>query len=95
MYLLRLYVTGHTEKTANTIEQVRQMLRDTLKLLEDGEDLEVIDILEAPQRAIEDKVFATPTLVKVSPQPSRRIIGDLNDNQKVRQALELVTKEGN
>ncbi len=95
MYLLRLYVTGHTEKTANTIEQVRQTLRDTLKLLEDGEDLEVIDILEAPQRAIEDKVFATPTLVKVSPQPTRRIIGDLSDNQKIRQALELVTKEGN
>ena len=95
MYLLRLYVTGHTEKTANTIEQVRQMLRNTLKLLEDEQAIEVINILEDPQRAIEDKVFATPTLVKVSPQPSRRIIGDLSDNQKIRQALELVTKEGN
>ena len=94
MYQLRMYVTGHTEKTADTIEHVRQMLRDTLDILEDEQALEIIDILEAPQRALEDKVFATPTLVKVSPLPSRRIIGDLSDNQKVREALELVVREG-
>ena len=95
MYLLKMYVTGHTQKMANTIEQVRQMLRDTLDLLEDEQTIEIIDVLETPQRAIEDKVFATPTLVKVSPQPSRRIVGDLSNSQKVSDALDLLMKERN
>ena len=90
MYVLKMYVTGHTGKTADIIEQVRQMLRDSLEILEDEQDLEIINILESPHRAIEDKVYATPTLVKVSPLPTRRIIGDLSDNQKVREVLELV-----
>ena len=95
MYLLRMYVTGYTEKTSKTIEQVRQMLGQVLGVWEDEHDLEIINVLEAPQKAIEDKVFATPTLVKVCPQPSRRIIGDLSDSQKVKAALELAITGSN
>ena len=95
MYTFRLYVTGQSATTVNTIKQVQQMLRDQLVSGEDEQELEVINILETPQRAIEDKVFATPTLVKLSPPPSRRIIGDLSDKQKVTVALELATSEGN
>ena len=94
MYTFRLYVTGHTEMTVTTIKQVQQMLRDTLDVREDEQELEIINILETPQRAIEDKVFATPTLIKVSPPPPRRIIGDLSDKRKVTIALELVTSAG-
>ena len=95
MYLLSMYVTGHTEKTSKTIEQVRQLLGQVLGVGEDEHDLEIINVLKAPQKATEDKVFVTPTLVKVCPQPSRRIIGDLSDSQKVKDALELLTTESN
>ena len=95
MYTFKLYVTGHTEMTANIIEQVRQMLRDSLDVSQDEPNLEIINILQTPQRAIEDKVFATPTLVKVSPPPPRRIIGDLSDKRKVTAALDLPISAGN
>ena len=93
MYTFRLYVTGHTAITVNTIKQVRQMLGNMLDVSEGEQDLEIINVLETPQRAIEDKVFATPTLVRVSPPPPRRIIGDLSDMRKVTVALELPTTE--
>ena len=88
MYTFRLYVTGHTEMTVTTIKQVQQMLRDTLDVREDEQELEIINILETPQRAIEDKVFATPTLIKVSPPPPRRIIGDLRDCHEIISSIE-------
>jgi circadian clock protein KaiB len=94
MFRFKLCVTGHTTITLNTIEQVQQILRDTLDLSEDEPELEIINVLETPQRATEDKVFATPTLVRVAPPPPKRIIGDLSDKRKVTAALELPTCEG-
>ncbi len=49
----------------------------------------IIDVLERPQLAEEDKVLATPTLIMDSPSSSRRIIGDLTDAEKVITALNL------
>jgi circadian clock protein KaiB len=51
--------------------------------------MEVIDILDRPQRAEEEKILATPTVVKEKPAPARRIIGDLSDYEKVMLGLDL------
>ena len=51
--------------------------------------IEIVDVLEDPQRAIADDILATPTLVKVSPLPVRKIIGNLSEKTKVLHSLEL------
>lgn len=57
-------------------------------------ELEIIDVLEHPQRAEDDKILATPTLIKQLPPPLRRVIGDLSDKEKVLLGLEVRTDSG-
>jgi len=88
-YVLKLYITGQTANSAKAIENLKDILRNGLK---DLYRLKVIDILKNPQLAEEDKILATPTLVKVLPPPVRKIIGDLSDKEKVLLGLDLTTE---
>ena len=85
-YLLRLYVTGQTPRTMRAIENLRKICEEELG---GRYDMEVIDVLERPQLAEDEKIMATPTLVKELPPPLRRIIGDLSDKEKVLLGLDL------
>ena len=51
--------------------------------------MQIIDVLENPQMAEDDRILATPTLIKQLPLPLRRIIGDLSDKEKVLLGLEV------
>ena len=85
-YLLKLFVTGHTPKSATAIASLYQICDEQLA----GQyEIIVIDVLEQPQLAEEAKILATPTLIKQSPPPARRVIGDLSDAQRVVQGLGL------
>jgi len=55
--------------------------------------LEIINILEKPQLAEEERIIATPTLIKVLPEPLRRVIGDLSITEKVLVGLDLLPVE--
>ena len=57
--------------------------------LEGRYELEIVDVLEHPQRAEDEKILATPTLIKQLPPPLRRVIGDLSDKEKVLLGLEV------
>jgi len=87
-YILKLYVTGRTANSIKAIENLKDTLKDGLN---DICNLEVIDVLKNPQLAEEDKIMATPALVKVLPPPVRKIIGDLSDKKKVLLGLNLTT----
>jgi circadian clock protein KaiB len=50
-----------------------------------------VDVLEHPQRAEDEKILATPTLIKQLPPPLRRVIGDLSDKEKVLLGLEVLS----
>jgi circadian clock protein KaiB len=52
-------------------------------------ELEIIDVLENPQLAENDRILATPTLIKQLPPPLRRVVGDLSDKDKVLLGLEV------
>jgi circadian clock protein KaiB len=85
-YTLKLYVTGRTSKAEVAIANLRRICDEDLR----GEyELEIIDVLEQPQAAEDDKILATPTLLKQLPPPLRRVIGDLSDKQKVLLGLEV------
>jgi circadian clock protein KaiB len=85
-YLLKLYVTGKTPKAEAAIANLRRICDDELR---GNYELEVIDVLEHPQLAEDDRVLATPTLIKRLPPPLRRVIGDLSDRHKVLLGLEV------
>lgn len=85
-YVLRLYVTGSTPRSARAVRNLRRICDEHLP----GRcELEVIDIYERPEAAREVQVVAAPTLVRLLPEPLRRVIGDLSDEEKVLQGLDV------
>ncbi len=86
-YVLRLYVTGSTPRSARAIENMRRICEEHLA---GRYDLEVIDIYQRPEAAREFQLIAAPTLVKLLPEPLRRIVGDLSDRDKVLHGLDLL-----
>lgn len=85
-FILRLYITGMTPRAEKAVSTLRDICSQELRGVY---ELQVIDILERPQLAEDEKILATPTLIKVLPQPMRRIIGDLSDKEKVLLGLDL------
>jgi circadian clock protein KaiB len=84
--LLKLYVTGTSPRTERAIANLRRICENELR----GQyELEIIDVLQNPQVAEDDKILATPTLIKQLPPPLRRVIGDLSDTEKVLLGLEV------
>jgi circadian clock protein KaiB len=86
-YKLRLFITGSTPRSARAIENMRRICEENLQ---GRYDLEVIDVYQDPEATKELQVVATPTLVKILPEPLRRIIGDLSDTERVFAGLDLV-----
>jgi len=84
--VLKLYVTGMTPRAERAVANLRRICAEEL----DGQyDLVIIDVLENPQLAEDEKILATPTLIKELPRPVRRIIGDLSDKERVLLGLDL------
>lgn len=86
-YKLKLYITGHTTTSRVALENIKRICKSKLS---EEYDLQVIDVLKDPQLAEDDKIIATPTLVKKLPAPLRKIIGDLSNTEKVILGLDLV-----
>jgi circadian clock protein KaiB len=85
-YVLRLFVAGTTTRSQNAITNVRRICDEHLA----GRfDLEVIDVYTHPQQTRDFQIVATPTLVKVAPDPLRRIVGDLSNRERVLLGLNL------
>jgi len=84
--VLKLYVAGSTTRAKSAIDNLRRICETELQ---GRYDLQVIDVLENPELAEDDKILATPTLIKQLPPPLRRVIGDLSDSEKVLLGLEL------
>ena len=89
-FQLRLYVTGQTPHSLRATENLKKLCAD--QGLENDYEVRIIDILKEPQLAEEDKIIATPTLVRALPPPLRKIIGDLSETDKVLLGLDLVAR---
>lgn len=87
-YRLKLFVAGRSPRSAAAVATLRRICAAELA----GRfDLVVVDIVEQPELAEAARILATPTLIKESPGPVRRIIGDLSDKDKVFAGLGLRT----
>ena len=84
-------MTGASSRTAPAIANLRRICEQEL---EGRYDLEIIDVQEHPELAEDEKILATPTLIKSLPLPLRRVIGDLSDKEKVLLGLQVEPKTG-
>lgn len=82
--IFRLYIAGNAPNSMLALDNFRVIARDYISNYE----LEIIDIEKDPLPALEDEVFVTPTLVRLSP-PVVRIIGNLSETARVLSALGL------
>jgi len=82
----QLYVAG---KTAKSIAALTNLTRICQEYLEDKCQITVVDILNNPQLAESSQIVAIPTLVKASPSPVRRVIGDLSSTERVLKGLDI------
>ena len=89
-YILRLYVTGTTPRSARAIANLKRVCEEHLR---GRYVLEVIDIYQHPALARDEQVVALPTLIKKLPLPLRRIVGDLSDTERVLFGLDLRRRE--
>jgi circadian clock protein KaiB len=81
---LRLYVAGNAPNSLSAIVNVKAICDEHFA---SGHELEIVDLLEHPQRALADGIIVTPTLLKLSPLPVQRVIGNLSDTNQVLLAL--------
>lgn len=86
LWELRLYVAGQTPRSRVALSNLKKICVDHLT---DRYSIEVIDLLEHPQRSKGDQILAIPTLVRKLPQPLRKIVGDLRDTQRALVGLQI------
>jgi circadian clock protein KaiB len=71
------------------VQAIANLRRICEQELQGQYELHIVDVLEQPQLAEDEKILATPTLIKRLPPPLRRVIGDLSDKDKVLLGLEV------
>jgi len=77
---LRLYVAGNAPNSVRAVANVRAICDQHFA---SGHELEIVDLLLHPRRALADGILVTPTLLKLLPLPVQRVIGDLSDTNQV------------
>jgi circadian clock protein KaiB len=86
---LRLYVAGSTPRSATALANLKQVCETHLT---GRYTIEVIDLLVNPKLAAGDQILAVPTLVRKFPEPIRKIIGDLSNEEKVLVGLDVLPR---
>ena len=85
-FVLRLYVTGATDRSLRAIANIRGFCEQYLK---GRYDLRVVDIYQQPSLAQDQQIVAAPTLVKSEPLPPKRLVGDFSDQNRLGASLGL------
>ena len=83
-----LFVAGDSPRSAQAAANLRRLATERLA---GRADITVVDVLADPDRAETDRILTTPTLVKETPTPARRVTGDLSDLDQVSTALGLTS----
>ena len=86
IFKFRLYVAGDAQNAALALANIRAMC---LAHAPGRHEIEVVDVFRHPKRALADGIFMTPTLVRLLPLPTRRIVGTLSQTGNMAQLLGL------
>jgi circadian clock protein KaiB len=90
LYQFRLYTADSTQNSAEALANLTRICQTHLANLY---SIEIIDVFQHPKRALADGIRMTPTLIKLSPTPSQRIVGTLRRTDRVMLALGLESHE--
>lgn len=85
-YKLRLFITGASPNSIRAVENIKMFCE---KYLKGKHQLEIIDVYQQPAIAAKEQIVALPLLVKKSPGPERRLIGDMSDTEKILKSFNL------
>jgi circadian clock protein KaiB len=85
-YILKLYITGASPNSAKAISNIKKICD---RYLTNGYKLDIIDIYQQPAIARKEEIVALPLLIRTSPLPVKRLVGNMSDTQKVLKGLEL------
>jgi circadian clock protein KaiB len=85
---LRLYVTGQSPNSVRAIENLRRTCEEYMP---GRYRIEVVDLLENPRLAVNDQILAVPTVVRKFPTPTKKIVGDLSDTDRLLVGLQVRT----
>jgi circadian clock protein KaiB len=88
-YVLQLYITGSTQNSVRAVKNIKELCEEHLQ---GRYELEIIDIYQQPELVERGQIIAAPTLIKKSPLPQARLVGDLSDRRKVLAGLGLPPK---
>jgi len=77
---LRLYVAGNAPNSRRAVANARTICEEHFAA---GYELEIVDLLEQPRRALADGIIVTPTLLRLAPLPVSRVLGDLSNTSNV------------
>ncbi len=87
-FKFRLYVAGDTPNSAEAVANLNEICREYLP---NRCEIEIVDVFQEPQLALDNRIFMTPTLIKLEPLPSKTIVGTLSQRRTVLRALGLET----
>ena len=87
--IIKLYLAGDSEKSRINISDVETVLK---RIKKEPRILEVVDVLQYPQAAMDDQIMATPTLLIQRPESTQRIIGDFKDTEKILKIINFGKK---
>ena len=79
-YAFRLFISGKNNATEQTLSCIHQLLEEGLT---SPYTLKIVDICQNPEQAAIHQIFVTPTLIRVSPKPAKRIVGQFDDIPRI------------
>ena len=85
-YRLRLFITGASPNSTRAVVNLKEICETYLK---QNYEMEIVDVHQQPLIAETEQIIALPLLIKKSPGPERRLIGDMSDTKKVLKGLGL------
>ena len=89
-YTLRLYISGNTARSSRAIQNIQRICQEHLA---GRYELEVIDIFQQPNLAIQAQIIGAPTLVRQLPLPLRKMVGDMTDERRVLLGLDILERD--
>lgn len=88
-YILKLFVADGEQNSRLARENIERICN---KYLKDHFQVEEVDVLNDFTSALKDRVFVTPALILIAPEPRVTIVGNLDNEERVIFALRLRSK---
>jgi hypothetical protein len=87
-FVLTLYVATNDEITQERVRNLSNALGAIFK--DDAWKLNVVEVLDAPEQAIANDIFTTPTLVRENPPPTIKVLDSL---ENIPNVVNVITKD--